>query len=204
MRLTGRTRSVAGLFLPILLAVVPASVFLFTGCSNARHHKTLAFFFDGVPDPADSAKHHSDTLAKPSKFSGTNHAPRRDEVQALNMHPPYKQQKCTTCHEMGATGQAHKKQPELCYGCHNDFGKKFSALHGPVASEYCTACHNPHMSPNQKLLLKTGRTLCLGCHDEAALLTMPVHKESAQAVCTECHDPHGGDGLTLLKKPERK
>lgn len=200
----GRIRNCKGFILPVMLAVAVASYLLLTGCSNARHHKTLAFFFDGVPDPADSARHSSDTLAKPSKFSGANRPPRRDEVQTLVVHPPYKQQKCATCHEMAATGQAHKKQPELCYGCHADFGKKFPTLHGPVASGYCTACHNPHMSQNKMLLQRAGRALCLNCHEEAPLLLMPVHRESVSAICTECHDPHGGDGLNLLKKAERK
>ena len=119
---------------------------------------------------------------------------------------------CPTCHTaVDATNVPHTKtnkvafglsgvQPGLCYGCHDTFTGK--SVH-PALALGCTTCHDPHSSPNRKLLVKTIPELCFTCHAQALFTRKHIHPPVAQGKCLKCHNPHAADSMTLLvKSPE--
>lgn len=124
------------------------------------------------------------------------------------VHKPVAAGECTSCHQR----IADKKHPggkgsvtlleqgaRLCYMCHdNKAAKKF--VHGPVASGDCTACHDPHRSPNRMQLKATGASLCLMCHEDKFSHRFG-HGPVAAGDCTACHDPHESDYRMQLRKP---
>lgn len=180
--------------LPIILLILYLS-----GCSPVPRHKTLSFFFDGVPDPSDSIN--SPQIRSDIKVVEPNSkpAPAIAAVDQNHYHPPYKSKQCGSCHDRNGMGRFVLPQPALCYQCHDDYGKKFKIVHGPVAGGYCTNCHNNHMSKNEKLLKRVSRDLCLICHNAGEILVTEAHKDIADQNCTDCHDPHGGRDHTLMK-----
>ena len=66
--------------------------------------------------------------------------------------------------------------------------------HGALEAENCWGCHDPHGSPEPKLLAKPERELCLHCHDDVKqqLAKRSVHNPLQQGQCGKCHEPHGG------------
>jgi predicted CXXCH cytochrome family protein len=107
--------------------------------------------------------------------------------------------RCSDCHN--AHGGFETKQARLttgadaaCIKCHTDKQGPFSYEHAPVKTEGCAACHNPHGSPNPRLL-KTSAVaqLCLECHSQdhgvgAQEPVGPAHNLAAQyRDCTACH-----------------
>jgi predicted CXXCH cytochrome family protein len=188
------------LFAVMILLFSAAAFFTTPGCSPVRHHKTLSFFFDGVPDSAEinAAKSH-DTISRPSKFIGVNKIPTRDAIAKAFMHPPYQERKCNKCHEEGGMGKARSMQPAPCFQCHEDFSSKYTLLHGPAGSGNCTQCHNPHMADNNKLLIRKGRDLCLYCHESGLVYSTTLHAGVDDKPCTECHNPHGGKDRRFLR-----
>ncbi len=170
------------------------------GCKRPASHKSLSFFFDGVPDPEQvKAAKREDSLAKTLKFTGTKAVPTREAIAQAILHPPYRAKQCAMCHDKGALGKSDKSQTTTCYQCHDNFSDNFAYVHGPVAAGYCTMCHNPHMADNKEFLIRKGRDLCILCHDNNQITRMEAHQDIADANCTECHDPHGGKDQTMLK-----
>lgn len=129
---------------------------------------------------------------------------RRDKF----VHNPVADGECVSCHQPVA-GKKHPDEKgsvtlieqgaKLCYNCHDDKGvKKF--VHGPAASGDCTACHDPHKSPNRMQLKSTGAALCLMCHEDK-FKQKHTHPPVAAGDCTACHDTHQSDYRMQLKKP---
>lgn len=103
---------------------------------------------------------------------------------------------------------------DICFQCHEAGKFKGKTAHGPVVEGKCTACHNPHSSENERLLVKNGAELCFSCH--AAQLkdpqgrTLPAAKrlfEDKESVhhppfgegdCGACHLPHAAAAPRLL------
>ena len=95
-----------------------------------------------------------------------------------------------------------KPQMVLCTGCH--LQKKAQLLrpgHMPVreGKMQCTSCHNPHGTPNDKMLLQTSvNQNCYTCHAEKRgpfLWEHPPVREN----CLNCHDAHGTVNEKMLK-----
>ena len=123
-------------------------------------------------------------------------------------HQPVKAGDCATCHvaQPGAAGKCQSpesaawklaaEQPALCAKCHDVKGG--TPLHPVIKTSGCTACHNPHTSPNPALLkLYPVDTLCYKCHakfDDAEF----VHTAVKQGKCLGCHSPHAGEAAPLL------
>jgi DmsE family decaheme c-type cytochrome len=114
---------------------------------------------------------------------------------------------CVTCHSLHPKGTPPKNllvkpQMALCTGCH--LQKKAQLMrsgHMPVREGklQCTTCHNPHGTPNDKMLLQTSvNENCYSCHAEKRgpfLWEHPPVRES----CLNCHDAHGSIQNKLLK-----
>jgi len=126
-------------------------------------------------------------------------------VQGTDVHPATED--CTSCHQSVAephpqtgkkTFELVAQAPELCYNCHDPFGKK-KQVHDPVASGDCTTCHDPHSSNNAKLLTAPVAELCTSCHSDIGGAKHP-HGPVAAGACTSCHSPHESDVKPLLLK----
>jgi predicted CXXCH cytochrome family protein len=69
-----------------------------------------------------------------------------------------------------------------------------------VANGWCVACHNPHRSARQYMLLgKDSVELCTACHTKADLLLTTAHQKDPKADCLSCHNPHMGKTAFLLR-----
>jgi predicted CXXCH cytochrome family protein len=114
---------------------------------------------------------------------------------------------CESCHESISTPHPKKgtktfkltqDPPDLCYTCHEAFGKK-SQVHFPVTGGMCTTCHNPHSSNQPKLLVQQEKDVCETCHADHVKFKV-LHGPVSAGNCTACHSPHESDNKTLLLK----
>lgn len=97
-----------------------------------------------------------------------------------SVHGPVRSGRCTACHDPHA-GAAPKQLVRggnaLCTGCHREFHShhRGNAVPGPMTilapdiprdegSLSCLACHAPHQSPRERLLMLAGKELCRRCH----------------------------------------
>ena len=115
---------------------------------------------------------------------------------------------CTACHDphpkAGMVPKALLKQPQvaLCTSCH--LQKKAQLLrpgHMPVREGklQCTSCHNPHGTPNDKMLLQTSvNENCYTCHAEKRGPFLWEHAPVREN-CLNCHDAHGTINEKMLK-----
>ncbi len=122
------------------------------------------------------------------------------------LHAPFASGDCVSCHSP-VKGTRHPDQKgavvlvetgaRLCSMCHERFNNA-RHIHSPVASGNCTKCHNPHSSPNGKLLHKVGAALCLNCHENNFQKKF-LHGPVADGNCLICHDPHQSNNPYFLK-----
>ena len=168
-------------------------------CSPYAGKSVLHIFFDGVPE-ADSS------LAE-NELGGSVPTDSSDYVDAaftltepkVMIHYPYEERECASCHDEQSLGRMVEPQPGLCYICHEDFSERYNYLHGPVAGGYCTACHDPHMAENEKLLRLRGEELCFYCHKAESVLANEMHEDLDGMLCTDCHNPHGGEDKYIFQ-----
>lgn len=163
--------------------IVCLVVALLYGCS----HKTLSFFFDGVPNPEEKKS----VLPQAGSAPATA-APTRGYFE----HGPYGSRQCEACHEPQTNALIAPKE-ELCFHCH-DLKLNKKVIHGPLASGGCAVCHDPHSSPYRYLLVSDSATFCLYCHDRNEISKTEAHQNPA-IQCTVCHDAHMSDKQYLLK-----
>lgn len=181
---------------------------LCTSCHVNPHTQELSEFnvhFRNRLDCSDCHTVHQPTaehlLAKPSndlclgchhevdtKLSSISHHPVREKVI-----------KCVDCHRvLREPGKAFSmvSPNEGCFNCHSEFEGPFPFEHEGVndyttEKEGCIVCHDPHGSPNPRLLKQPAGQLCLQCH------FVPKHQTAhggiwAKRNCLECHvDVHG-------------
>lgn len=112
---------------------------------------------------------------------------------------------CQSCHIL-VEGKNHPEQkdsiklaqdvPGLCYGCHDKAGFKGKSLHPPLISGTCTACHNPHQSNLEKLLVHDIPGLCYNCHNESKFRGRSVH--APVGLCLRCHNAHASNFSKIL------
>ena len=169
-----------------------------SGCSVSHNYKTLSFFFDGVPDPSKGVFSQSSDTVKSSDTTLIAQNLNRN-TPVMIVHPPYKDKQCASCHDQSKMGKLNQSMPDVCYQCHDNFSDKYKVLHGPVGGGQCTTCHNPHMSENKNLLVRTGQLLCLFCHNTEQVMQAVAHKDIKDVSCTECHNPHGGQDRYVLR-----
>jgi predicted CXXCH cytochrome family protein len=128
--------------------------------------------------------------------------------EAKNLHAPLAMG-CDACHK-AVEGKSHPSKgsmvlihsmPSLCYSCHEESKFKGSAIHKPVDSGMCTACHNPHSSNSKKLLRSEPPDVCYTCHDKAKFTRKYPHKVINLIGCVTCHNPHASNNPSLLTNP---
>ena len=172
---------------------------LVLGCAPEIRYKLLSTFFDGVPHPdtkvvtavIDSLLI-SDSTAL---FSQTKSNP----VFGGSVHPPFQERECNKCHDQNNFSNYIAEKSELCFECHEEGMNTHAFSHGPVVSGNCLACHDPHKSNHERLLVEAGANLCFGCHEASAIANNWIHQDIGGANCTECHAPHYSEMESLLK-----
>jgi DmsE family decaheme c-type cytochrome len=113
--------------------------------------------------------------------------------------------KCHKVHNNHNKALLTKKEPYLCYSCHQNIkAKSYYPTHHPVkeGKMVCSDCHANHGSVMNNL--KTDERLndlCLNCHTR---YQGPFTFEHSPVVedCTICHEPHGTVANNLLKQNE--
>jgi predicted CXXCH cytochrome family protein len=149
------------------------------------------------------------------------HLDKRGEFALPNTHPVLNgKMSCVDCHNVHAgdsvrgTGAALEGQNETCTKCHSAQKGPFVFEHGAM-KEGCTACHNPHGSVNQRMLVARDANLCLRCHLEAPLASGQINANAVrhtpedhtnrlqQGTCWSagCHEaPHGSNANNHVRR----
>jgi len=171
---------------------------LLASCDEIERHKTLTFFFDGVPPLRTETPEVQTAALKDDRAA--DKAP----VGLWHIHEPLKN--CTLCHgDVRRVGSSRKVQlvaevPQLCYTCHKEYSALQAWVHGPVATGNCLLCHEPHKTRNESLLRKPVPELCYLCHEEQAIRQIQNHAEESYARCLDCHEGHASATRNLLRQ----
>lgn len=105
----------------------------------------------------------------------TCHVETHAEFRLPQHHPiPEGQMNCVQCHDphgmdimKPAGGLAMARRNESCANCHLEQARPVVFEHEALR-EGCTACHQPHGSINDKMLVARDNNLCLRCHAQVA------------------------------------
>lgn len=173
-----------------------ATLFMIS-CNPNKNYQTLSFFFDGVPNPTLNSDLNDTTKTETESFKIRNL--KMDKETEKYIHKGYKKNECGCCHDVDHAYRLIERQPKLCYKCHENFKNQYKYLHGPVAAGYCTACHHPHQSSNEKILVIEIEKLCIHCHEPGDVSQNPTHKNLGNVNCISCHNSHGGETFNMLK-----
>ena len=113
------------------------------------------------------------TIVNPRKSPETCfqcHLDKRGQFQLPYSHPLLAGQiTCVDCHDVHSgkavrgTGAALEAQNDTCTKCHTQQKGPFVYSHDAM-KEGCVACHQPHGSVNQKMLVARDANLCVRCH----------------------------------------
>ena len=179
---------------------ISLSILVMVACNPEKHHKALAIFFDGVPEPARESPAIIDSLASGKdsleQISGDQES--ATSKIFVSTHPAYKPNQCSQCHDVKHSYRLNQRQPVLCYHCHKEFKNRYKKLHGPVAAGYCTSCHVPHQSEYKHLLKHPARENCQYCHHAGDVARNSAHDTISEIECMQCHNPHGGEDKFFL------
>ncbi len=98
------------------------------------------------------------------------HLDKRGEFSLANSHAVLAGKvSCNDCHDphkgnaISGSGASLEAQNETCTKCHTAQKGPFIFAHNAM-KEGCVACHSPHGSVNQKMLVARDANLCLRCH----------------------------------------
>ncbi len=180
------------------MGLVLAAAFLaLASCDEVERHKTLTFFFDGVPPlPGEGSEA---TMAG----SNTGDVAGASRTGGWYIHEAIKD--CTQCHPsrrqrtFSRQAQLVAEVPQLCYKCHQEYTALEGWVHGPVATGECLLCHEPHKTKSEFLLLKPVPELCYQCHEPDAVRLIEHHAEPSYARCIDCHAGHASAARSLLR-----
>jgi predicted CXXCH cytochrome family protein len=181
-------------------AIVGAAALLVIACAEPARYRVLSFFFDGVPRPGEEQPRGYASGGTVMESDSVGPAADRPPPQPVLPHAPYKENRCSTCHDLGTGLLVQTPERGLCQRCHENVPGELRFLHGPVAVNGCLACHHPHGSIHEELLLADAKTLCYRCHARDELTTGAHHATLDTQLCTDCHAAHGGDDRFFLKQ----
>lgn len=78
---------------------------------------------------------------------------------------------------------------------------KHKYLHGPLAINECTVCHDLLPGNQHKFrLTEIEAKLCLTCHKRVDTAGLTLHDPVAKGKCLGCHDPHGSEEKFQVRK----
>lgn len=188
-----------------LVAMAITALIVSAACSPEIRHRTLTFFFDGVP-PFEVGIPHIEVQAPGDSLAGAGLEPpeRVEAVKRFYNHPAYRDNRCAGCHDVDAGGLLMTEREGLCLSCHPEKPPKKKFVHGPVAVNGCLACHRYHKAEYPKVLIADAQTLCFHCHEQDELRTDEHHATMDEERCIDCHDAHGGDDRFFLIPKEEK
>lgn len=99
------------------------------------------------------------------------HLDKRGQFSLPHTHPVMSGKvTCVDCHDVHqgeavrGGGASLANSTETCLRCHTQQAGPYVYEHGAIREEGCTACHNPHGTVNDKMLLARDANLCLRCH----------------------------------------
>ncbi len=114
------------------------------------------------------------TIINPRKSPETCfqcHLEKRGEMSLPHPHPVLAGKiSCVDCHDVHkgdsvrGGGASLAASTETCIRCHTQQAGPFVYQHGAIREEGCVACHSPHGSVNDKMLVARDANLCLRCH----------------------------------------
>jgi DmsE family decaheme c-type cytochrome len=119
---------------------------------------------------------------------------------------------CSDCHNSHGGFERHQLrtvvgQDQVCYKCHADKQGPFVYQH-EAKIEGCEACHTPHGSTNQRMLIQNQvNLLCISCHSLNASAGAPAtpsfHNQANEyQACTLCHTAiHGSNSSNVFFTP---
>lgn len=192
-----------------LFCLVLGMLALLVSCADPMaRHKVLTNLFDGVPSLPSLQELCKDSMEDvfneyyEARLAEAASGSLEDEEltkEKGSIHPPYRDQNCTGCHDFKKRNLLKTTKDKLCFICHKDFIKG-SFVHGPVSVGACLACHFPHSSENVYLLRENRNALCGKCHKERRL-AYNMHEQVIKhnMLCVNCHDPHSGNVKYFLK-----
>ena len=183
------------------LAMVVATLVATAACSREVGHRTLEFFFDGVPPlEAEAADFEVEMPQEPMAPDVPGPPQRVASTKKVYHHPAYWENRCGGCHDTYGGGLLKTIRAGLCVTCHKDNPAKKKFTHGPMAVNDCLACHHYHKSTHPKVLVADAQTVCFHCHETEELRTDEHHATIEKERCIDCHDAHGGDDRFFLIK----
>lgn len=189
--MTGRYASM------VLILALGVSL-LVAACSPSTRYRVLSFLFDGVSEPGKPTAEGYGPMVAPGPQESAE-APVRPPPRPVFAHAPFRENRCTVCHNMD-TGQLTEEVREgLCLECHAAVAEDALYLHGPVAVSDCVSCHHYHASPYPQLLLDEINAVCSRCHSQEDLSAEPHDATIEGQACVVCHDPHGGADRFFMK-----
>jgi DmsE family decaheme c-type cytochrome len=143
---------------------------------------------------------HSEYIAKPPSSACMECHREVEGIFRLNSHHPVvveQRIECSDCHK--PHGRLRDREiTATCRGCHVSMRGPYVFEHGVLSgrlSAGCIECHDPHGSPNRRLLKFNGRALCLQCHAEKV-------NHFVGPDCWDCHQGwHGSNTSPFLLTP---
>lgn len=107
---------------------------------------------------------------------------------------------CVHCHDPHSGRETRLAgKNEQCTRCHQNVQGPKVFEHPPVVED-CTICHNPHGSPNRRLLQLAQPMQCLQCHSLAPTHGGNAPRGAQLRGCTNCHAAvHGSHSSPSLK-----
>ena len=130
------------------------------------------------------------------------HGSKRGGLVKENLHKPFAQNKCSTCHNGLGSGDPlglKIKGASVCLGCHPAVAEEFNKINSHVGGGvFCVNCHNAHASDQEHFKKGKESKMCLTCHEDTkAYLGDKEHEHqhplTKEGKCTSCHRPHGSN-----------
>jgi len=169
---------------------------------------------------------HAGTIVNPRKSPEACfacHLDKRGEMSLPHAHPVLTGQvSCVDCHDVHkgkavrGGGAVLASRTETCLRCHTAQAGPFTYEHGAIRAEGCTACHNPHGTVTDKMLLARDANLCLRCHladlapgfnlggyHDGASHANAIGSRLSEATCwsANCHEDIHGSNVNASLRP---
>ncbi|MBW2542849.1 MAG: hypothetical protein JRF15_12220 [Deltaproteobacteria bacterium] len=171
------------------------------GCATPEErHRLLTIFFDGVPplypeEPEPVAEEIAEGVDPRASRA-------RAENRIVSVHGPVAEKECDQCHSSRYSNKLKVEKEKLCWTCHDPEDFAGEVVHGPFAAGFCQACHDPHRSKHDYLLVSDRTDLCESCHEQYDVAAIPEHSSAEDRLCQSCHDPHAAARKFMLKADE--